>query len=137
MDPVETDENWCHECWRAPLLYREVPHNNLVIVIDDITRTPGPDGEDFFNVQLEVRNPAGQPGTLRRGPFIALRDETERTYESVGGKEVAVPIGPGDTVNGNLNFSLDEQARDIQMVIAPGTGDEVVIDLPDIPAGSR
>lgn len=117
--------------------YRELKHNNMLIVIDDVVRTVGPAGEDLFKVALRVANPDKSIGGLRRGPFIALRDGTGRLIEPVGGDEVAEPVRPGDTVSGSINFEMEQDAGDIQMVLAPGTEDEVAIDLPDIPRGSR
>lgn len=119
------------------MAYREMKHNNMQVVIDNAVRSPGTAGEDLFNVSLSVSNPAGPPGSVRRGPFIALRDGSGRQYEPVGGTEVAVPVAPGTTVSGSIDFELDEGSEEIQMVLAPDSEDEVVIELPDIPRGSR
>lgn len=110
---------------------KEVKHNRMLLTIEKMTRRPGPVGEDFLTLTVQLTNPIGPPGSLQRGPSIQLRDAAGRVFDVTAGRELTRPVAPGESIAGALSFETAEDSVGLQMLLAPGTEDEVVVELPD------
>lgn len=102
----------------------------LVIMVNGHHREAGAlPGRDIVAVDLTVKNPIGSPGSTRRTPFMELHDDVGRIYPAEMDPQLMNPVPPTESVDGTCRFEVAEEAMGLELVIAPGSDEEVGVSL--------
>lgn len=104
--------------------------DRLVVILHGFERTPtGIPGRETLTLDLELKNPIGSPGTVRRIPAMEVWDDLGHVYTPEVSDEYANPILADEAFRMRPRFDIPVEAMALQFVLKPGMDVEHVVEL--------
>lgn len=104
--------------------------DRLVVILYGFERTPtGIPGRETLTLDLQLKNPIGTIGTVRRTPAMEVWDDLGHVYTPSDNDEYTGPILPDEEFHERPRFDIPTEAMGLQFVLEPGTDEEQIVEL--------
>ncbi len=108
----------------APILFGQ-----LVLHLAGYTREPCAPGLELVTLEIGIENRASGLGDARQPPTAELGDAQGRTYALASEVAWSEPLQPATSTPARLAFEVPLDATGLELALARGTEDEVLVPL--------